>query len=60
MRQISIPLASLEYIFFHLQTPIMLEKSQNRQSFVKNDDPTSDSAVITQPMATINDKTMKK
>ena len=65
MRQIYIPLAFLEYNFFilksdFLQTPIILEKSQNHQPVVENDNSTSGSAVITKPTATITNKTTEK
>ena len=65
MRQLSIPLVFLEYNFFiqksdFLQSCIMLEKSENRESLVENDYSASESPLATKPNYVPTNKTMEK
>ena len=65
MRQISIPLVFLEYNFFilkneFLQSCIMLEKSENRESLVENDYSASESTLATKPNYVPTNKTIVK
>ena len=64
MRQIYIPLAFSEFNFLRyksefLQTHSMLEKSENRQPLVENDNSTFGSTLRTKPTAIISKITMK-